>query len=196
MTTVLFIDAESSGLPLKGKPLDDPDQPWPVWVAADLIDGEGNSLAGFHTQVRADGRKITKGAEELHGITSRTAGRSGVSEVVMLGMLIGMVSQIGPGGRIVVQSKPFIRDLICSSLVKRQKSTDGWLRAGIEWVDTGEITTPFLRLPDGEDGYRRPTLYEAMEHFTGHPVERRNDPVVDISYLQVLYSVLTKRGAI
>lgn len=196
MTTILFIDAESSGLLLKGKPLDDPDQPWPVSICADLTDGDGNSLAGFHTQIRADGRKITHGAETAHGITSRQAGRSGVSEVVVLGMLIGMVSQIGPGGRIVVQNKPYIRDLICSSLIKRQKSTDGWLRSGIEWVDIGEIATPFLKLPGDNDGYRRPTLYEEVEHFMGYPAESRNNPVVDISYLRCLYSVLTKRGAV
>lgn len=199
MTALLFVRAETSGLLRRNLNLADPAQPWIVALAAELVDFDGRSLAGFHTQIRADGRSITSGAANVHGITTRQAGREGISEVIALGMLVGMSAQIGHGGAIVAHHARFVRDVVTSILIRRDRKTDTWIRPGLAQICTAEASAPFVRAERGaeDDDERSPSLDEAVQAVCGLPARTNTRSVVeDLARVKQVYAELVKRRAI
>jgi DNA polymerase-3 subunit epsilon len=78
---IIFMDTETSGLPLYKDPSEDPRQPHIVEIAALLIDSEtGAMLDSYHTIVRPDGWTIPDDVAEIHGITTERAMDEGVPE--------------------------------------------------------------------------------------------------------------------
>lgn len=156
----LFFDIQTSDLLRRDLPLDDPNQPWIVYIAAELTNRDGNHIAGFDTGVRADTRKIRPGAEKAHGISNREAARQGVNEIVALGMLIGLAAQAEYA---IGYAMEFRRDCVTSALLRRGKSTDIWTRPGLQFVDLQKPAASFCKLPSERDSgeYRWPKFDEA-----------------------------------
>lgn len=159
---ILIVDAETSDLPKRDLPADDPAQPWIVSVAAMLCSPEGEPQDFFHTRIRSDGRKIKDAAAAVHGISSRAAGRNGVSETAALGMLIGFAAQ---ATAIVGHGIDFDRGMVECALVRLGKDTRIWVRAGLEFICTMKAAAPLCRIPSTHDsgGFRWPSLDAACE---------------------------------
>ncbi|MBB6306273.1 hypothetical protein [Xanthobacter tagetidis] len=165
MTSVLFVDVESSDLLKRGVPLDDPAQPWAVSIAAQLVIG-GEDADHFHVRITAEGRQVRPCAQAVHGISTRAAGKRGVSEIVALGMLCGFAAQ----AEIVVgHGIDFDRQVIEGCIRRRKKPADLWTRPGLEFVDTMKAATPFCRIEaNREDGtFKWPSLDEACSLLLG-----------------------------
>jgi len=165
MTSVLFVDVESSDLLKRGVPLDDPSQPWAVSIAAQLIIG-GEEADHFHVRIKAEGRQVRAGAEAVHGISTRSAAKRGVHEIVALGMLCGLAAQ----AEIVVgHGIEFDRQVIEGCIRRRKKPADLWTRPGLEFIDTMKAATPFCRIEaDRDDGsFKWPSLDEACALLLG-----------------------------
>lgn len=198
---LMFIDTETSGLIDRARPLSDPGQPWIVSIAAELAAEDGTPLAHFATQIRADGRKIKPGAEAVHGITNRDAGRGGVGEAAALGLLIGLINQVPAGGRVIGYGLAFDRDVVLGLLMRKSadKAIASWSRPGLEWVDLIEPSSQFCRIPSEHvpDTYRWPSLDEAGEALCGLP--RRvghHGAFDDATRAKAVYLELVRRGAI
>lgn len=157
----LVVDVETSDLLKRDVSLADPSQPWAVSIAALLCEPDGTDRDFFATRIRADGRQIRADAQNVHGITSREAGRNGVSELTALGMLIGLAANatycIGHG-------IDFDRQVIESLLIRRDKATKMWTRPGLVFVDTMLAGVPVCRIPSGRDDnqFKWPSLDELL----------------------------------
>lgn len=194
MSAVLFMDAETSDLLKRDRPLDDSSQPWAVSIAAQLVI-DGAPADFFHVHVKAEGRQVRAGAEAVHGISTRSAAKRGVSEVVALGMLCGLAAQ---AEMVVGHGIDFDRQVIEGCLLRRGKETRLWTRPGLEFVDTMKAATPFCRInADREDGsFKWPSLSEAGALLLGEePREGTHDAWQDLLRTCRLFDWLTAHGA-
>lgn len=156
---VLVVDIETSDLLKPGLPLSDSAQPWVCEIAALLCSPEGIDRDFFSTRIRADGRTIRDQARAVHGIGSREAGRSGVSEVTALGFLIGLAAQ---ATICVGHNIEFDRKVIEGVLLRRAKDTATWVRPGLMTVCTMTAGAPFCRLSTASGQSKYPTLDELL----------------------------------
>lgn len=192
----LVIDCESSDLIRKDVPLGDASQPWAVSVAADLCSDDGQSLAFFHTHIRSEGRAIKEGARAVHGISTRDAGRNGVSEVTAIGMLIGLAAQATV---LVAHNVDFDKQLVESLLIRRGKDVRMWTRPGLTSCCTMLAAAPFCKLPtDHESGsYQWPSLDAACQIILGEkPREGAHSAWDDCQRAKRLFLQLRPRGAL
>jgi hypothetical protein len=164
----MFVDVETSGLIDRGKLLDDPAQPWPVSIAVLLTDAEGTMSDCIFTRVRSDGRHIRSDAERVHGISTRQAGRNGVSEIAALAMVVGFAGQ---AEYLVGFNVEFDRDILVSAMSRRGKDYRLITRPGLQVVDLMKPAAAICRIPsDRPDGqYRYPTLDIACETILSKP---------------------------
>ncbi|HWL06769.1 MAG TPA: hypothetical protein VNQ99_17835 [Xanthobacteraceae bacterium] len=138
---LLFIDIESSDLPRPGAT-----QPWIVQVAAELEYGDGSPSEMMCFRIRADGRTIRPGAQNVHGISTGMAGRSGINEGLVLSNLCGLAAV---ADAVVHHGKDFDRDMVASALTRlpERETAIGaldWL-ATIKSCETGEAMGRVLR---------------------------------------------------
>jgi len=77
----LFLDTETSGLPLWREPYNHPGQPWVVQLAAILSDSE-RVYGSLNVLIAPLGRRIEPGTVEIHGITEEMARDFGIPEQV------------------------------------------------------------------------------------------------------------------
>lgn len=166
----LAVDLESSDLLKRDLPLDDSSQPWIVSLAAVLCEDDGAERDFFYTRIRADGRTIKAGAQQVHGIGTRDAARSGVSEIAALGMLVGFASQ---ATRLVAHNVEFGRDVIVSTLLRLKKDARMLTRPGLELCCTMRTAAPICKIPGaGQDGQHKwPSLQEAAKILLGVDVQ-------------------------
>lgn len=195
MTATLFVDVETSDLLKKHLPLDDDAQPWCVRVSAQL-DVSGQPPQFFNLAVKADGRKIREGAERVHGVSSRSAAKHGMNEVVVLGALCNLAAQ---AECVVGHGIQFDRDVITGVLMRRGKDARLWTRAGLAFQDTMILATPFCRLPSVMDdgGFKWPSLDEACSLLLSEaPREGHHDAWDDLQRTRRLWAWLVDRNAV
>jgi len=196
--TLLFVDTETSGLFKKNLPMDSDQQPWVVSLAAELTDDKGRQIASISTGIRANGRKITEGAQRVHGVSSALAGRTGVSELAALGVLCGRESLASQARFCIGHGIRFDRDVITSVLARNGRDATTWIRPGIEFRDTMTTAAPFCRIPSDHEsgGYRWPKLREALSILLGEEMQTGiHDAWSDLQGAKRLYFWLLERGA-
>jgi DNA polymerase III epsilon subunit-like protein len=197
--TLLFVDTETSGLFKKNLPLDSDQQPWVVSLAADLCDDVGRQIASINTGIRANGRKITEDARAVHGVSSATAGRTGVSELAALGVLCGRESFASQARYVIGHGVSFDRDVITSVLARNGRDATTWVRPGLQFVDTMLASTPFCKLPSGHEagGYKWPSLDEACELLLNEPPRTGpHNAWDDVQRAKLLFFWLRSHGAL
>ena len=194
MTSILFLDVETSDLLKTDRPLSDPSQPWVVSAAVELV-VDGTPAAWASIPIKSEGRKVRAGAEAVHGISSRQADKFGLSEVVGLGMLCGLAAQ---AEMVVGHGIDFDRQVVEGALMRRGKDTRLWTRPGLEFVDTMKAAAPFCRLPaDREDGaFKWPSLDEACVVLLDEdPRAGAHTAWDDLQRVKRLFAWLQGRGA-
>ncbi|MDB5584842.1 MAG: hypothetical protein JWR80_10018 [Bradyrhizobium sp.] len=196
---LLFIDVETSGLIKRNVPLDSDQQPWVISLAAELTDDSGRQLACINTGIRAGGRKITPGAQQVHGVSSAQASRSGVSELAALGVLCGRESFASQARYVIGHGVSFDRDIITSVLARNGRDATTWVRPGLQFVDTMLASTPFCKIPsDHEAGsYKWPSLDQACELLLNEPPRTGpHNAFDDLQRCKLLFFWLRSRGAL
>lgn len=190
----LVIDCESSDLIREDVPLGDASQPWAVSVAADLCSDDGQSLAFFHTHIRSEGRAIKEGARAIHGISTRDAGRNGVSEVTAIGFLIGLAAQ---ATTVVGHGLSFDKQLIESLLIRRGKDVRMWTRPGLASVCTMLTAAPFCKIPSNHEsgGWKWPSLDETLAAFAMPPRPTPHSAWSDAQATKAIFMHLRALGA-
>lgn len=195
---LLFLDCETSGLIKKALPLGSPEQPWIVNLAAELTDGAGKQLACIRTGIRANGRTITDGARNVHGVSSATAARSGVSELAALGVLCGRESLASQARYVIGHGISFDRDVVTSVLAGQGRDPASWTRPGLQFVDTMLAAAPFCGISGEHEsgGYRWPSLDQACETLLGEaPRVGPHDAWDDLRRCKELYFWLRDHDA-
>ena len=196
--SVLLIDCETSGLIKRGLPLDSPEQPWIVSLAAQLVDAAGNELASLNTRIRAAGRPIAEDAKSVHGISAREAARGGVAEKSVLRLLCGSQSLASQARFVVGHGLQFDKDVITGSLMRNGWDASVWLRPGLQFCCTMLAGAPFCKLPSEHDsgGYKWPSLDAACSLLLGEePRSEYHTAMDDLRRTRDLFFWLRERGA-
>lgn len=194
----LFVDCETSGLIKRTLPLDSPEQPWIVSLAAELCDDAGQQFACINTRIRANGRTIEDGARNVHGVSSAAAGRTGISELAALGVLCGRESLASQARYVIGHGLSFDRDVITSVLARHGRDATIWLRPGLSFVDTMLAAAAFCKLPSEHDsgGYKWPSLDDACVILLNDPPRTgAHDAWDDLQRAKRLYFHLRSAGA-
>lgn len=192
----MSLDCETSNLPARGMAVTDAQYPWPVRIGAALFNDDGKDQAVFSTGIRADGRTVAKGAEAIHGVSSRDAGKTGIPEVVALSVVCHMAGQ----ARFLIGFNiEFDRDILVAAILRNNQDPRRLLRAGLTLVDLMKPCAAFCKIPSEHDSgsYRWPSLDDAGRILLGEP--ERAGPHNDWDDLQRskrIYFWLKARGAL
>lgn len=139
-------------------------EPVIVALAAELTQMDGTPRDFVHTRVRLGSGHVKPDAQEVHGISSRMAGRDGVSVVVALGMLCGMAAQ---AQYLIGHGIGFDRDVVIGALGRLGKDARMLTRPGLQVIDTMLAATPVCKLahepPFTSGAFRWPSLDEVAE---------------------------------
>lgn len=167
--------------------------PWPVQIGAILFDFDGHDRASFGSRIRADGRTISAGAAQVHGISSREAGRTGVPEIIGLSVICAFAAE---ARYIVGFNVAFDRAILESALIRLSKDTRKLMRPGLQMVDLMAPAAAACKLPsDREDGaYKFPRLGEALTLIRNERPRKGHDALSDARSAKRLFLTLKARG--
>lgn len=181
---ICFYDSETTGLPSRGAPLNDPSQPHLVQIAAALYDGDGAELGAFCSLVDPGPSctEIHPKALEAHGITLERA-RLGIPSDDAVRMLRSFLSVATLRGG---HNEPFDRKIMDIAAT----------RAGVGALPEFErvpgactmlMATPILKIPPtskmiaaGIRAFKSANLGECVQHFFGETLDGAHDAMVDV----------------
>lgn len=190
---ILALDVASSGLIPKGAEPGSAQHPWPVALGAILFDFDGHDRASFGSRIRADGRTVSAGAAAVHGISSREAGRTGVPEIIGLGVICAFAAE----ARIVTGfNVAFDRAILESALIRLGKDTRKLMRPGLQAVDLMAPATAACKLSSehADGGYKFPRLGEALSIIRNERPRKGHDALSDARSAKRLFLTLKARG--
>lgn len=193
----LFYDTETSGLPLFNDPSDDPRQPHVVQLAARLVDLDIRKvISTIDLIVRPDGWEIPDEVAQVHGITTEHAREVGVSESLVLGMLLDLwgCSQVR-----IAHNETFDARIIRIAQHRYDDvDLDAWKQGNAEC--TARMATPICNLPPTakmiaarRNHPKTPNLGEAFEFFTGEKLEGAHSALVDVDACMRIYFAMKDR---
>lgn len=195
---ILFVDTETSDLYKDDLPPNHASQPWVVSIAAELCSYDGVARDWMHTRIRANGRTVKQGASAVHGVSTAQASRTGVPEIVALGIFCHFVAQ---ASHLVGFGNSFDVKVIKSVLLRANKSRDLIERPGLEIVDTMPLCAPLCKIEPAivrdDQNYKWPKLDEACETLLGEPRrEGTHSAWDDMQRAKRIYFELVKRGVV
>lgn len=188
--TILFFDTETTGFFQDRLPIDHPDQPYIVQLAAQLCHDNGNPIAGFSIIVNPGigSVSIPARAAEVHGITEDVAVQFGVSSEFALSAFTHLYQRA---------------DLVCAHNIKFDR---GVIEAAISrhyrkvmplrkpLFCTMEAAAPIINLPPTErmravgfDKPKPPKLEECIRHFFNEDLDGAHDAMVDVTACRRVY---------
>lgn len=178
MNLKLFFDTETTGLPVWSQPSGDECQPHIVQLAASLVDADARKvIQTIDVIIKPDGWEIPADSSAIHGITTEYAMDVGVSELLAVDMLLGL---LGDRERIAYNQQ-FDERIIRIALKRydfREDVIDSW-RSGRK--DCA------MKLSRAAIGGKNPTLSAAYEHFTGKPLDGAHSAITDTNACMDVY---------
>lgn len=174
MKPILFLDVETSGLPLWREPSGDPRQPHLVEVAALLVDPQTREIIEtLHNIVQPEGWTIPEDVVAIHGITTERALVEGEPEADTLNALLALHGQCEFR---VAHNETFDARMVriaCKRFLGDEVA-DAWMEAPSDC--TARATRPLVALPRN----KMPTLGEAYHHLFGERLEGAHSAMVDV----------------
>lgn len=172
MTPIVFMDTETTGLPLYGTPSDHPDQPHIVQLAALLVDEETKKvLQSIDLVIKPEGWVIPQDMTDIHGITHEYAVDVGVPEA----HAVAIFWQLWDGRPRVGHNEPFDARIIRIALKRffpeSPELQDQW-KAG-EGRDTMRMAK--CGLPKN----KIPTMEEAYQHYVKKELKDAHNAMAD-----------------
>ncbi|WP_313619494.1 3'-5' exonuclease [Achromobacter sp.] len=187
-----FYDTETTGLPQFGQPSEHPDQPHIVQLAAALVDLDTReTVASLDVVVRPDGWTIPDEVAAVHGITTEHAAAVDVPESLALSLFLELW---GRRTRIA-HNEQFDARIIRIAQHRAgelERELDAW-KAGIAQC-TARMATPIVKCPPtakmiaaGRKHYKTANLGEAVQFFTGKPLENAHSAMADVKGCMDVY---------
>lgn len=187
----LFFDTETSDkLNFKNPPhLASPDFPWIVQLGAILAE-KGIVYGELNIVIRAAGRTIAPGAQEVHNISVETADRTGVTESTAARMFLELLAC---ADKYICHNVAFDSWMIRGLLTRSAKRFLSDFDAKPSYC-TMLSTTGLCRLP-GPYGFKWPKLIELHKHlFEGEGFVGAHDAMFDVRATMKCYYELVKIG--
>lgn len=208
--SVMFLDIETSGLWKESLSLEDNQQPWACSIAASLCTNDGDFVNFCKFLIKPENRTIQPKAQDIHGISPRSAAQFGIPESRALGVLTDFLKTMPMDSWIRVVSYGEFDKRVISSLLRRFALSQNppkpataydrlWKdRPLVEFID---LMSPFAqqicKIPSGfDDGsYKWPSLDEAAQIILGRePRGQRHDAWQDMLILRDLYIRIREMG--
>lgn len=174
----LIIDTETTGLPTS-EPLWDPSQPWPVELAALLVDDDLRVRSTLHVIVRVP-VDIPAETTAIHGIDADTTRALGVPMRVALGALLRLMAVADV---CVAHHAPFDRGILQSACH----------RAYMPWIDRPWRCTKVGAKSVLEEG-QSARLADARRVLCGRETPQWHSALPDAEACLDVYAALLARG--
>lgn len=180
---ILFFDTETTGFVQDRLPVDHPDQPYVVQLAAELTEDDGEPVAGFSFIIDPGIGEITipTKASDVHGITDERAVALGVSAEFALGAFTHLYQRADLA---VAHNIKFDRAVIETAIARHYRKIMP-LRKPL--FCTMDAATPIVNLPPTERmlaaGFNKPKppkLEECIRHFFDESLEGAHDALIDV----------------
>ena len=180
---VLFLDTETTGLPLWKEPSHHPGQPHIVQLAALMVNVDTRkTVATIDLTIRPEGWTIPDETAAIHGVTTEHALDVGVPESMALRLFIEMWTRCAFR---VAHNAPFDARILRIALTRHLPDLADSYKAGAEQC-TQALSTPVLNLPPsekmravGRTHAKSANLREAYEFFMGKPLEGAHTALAD-----------------
>lgn len=191
MPNILCFDTETTGLPHKNLPKDDPRQPWPIQIALDLFNtSHKESLYRVSKYVALpEGAKIEEGATKVHGISEEMIARS--NPLTQNEMSDMMIECAGLADYVVGYNVPFDIGLIESAATRvypERFDKDRTVFGRKPVVCIMRLATPICKIGPIKYGrYRWPKLEVAYELIMGTKMEGAHDAMIDVDATKELF---------
>ena len=187
----LFLDTETTGLPLWKEPSEHPDQPHMVQLAAKLVNLNTREVVrSMDVLIKPDGWTIPEDTIAVHGITNERAAAEGIPEVDAVHQLLAMAEELDVDGEVIGHNISFDKRIVRIAI---KRHIDAQLPEGADshadaWKDRKDFCTmwkskPHTRLP----GNKHPKLTEAYQHFMGKPMEGAHSAGGDVDGCIAVY---------
>ncbi len=193
---ILFFDTETTGFFQDRLPIDHPDQPYIVQLAAQLCEDDGVPISGFSFIVDPGvGTAIPERASAVHGITEERAAQFGVS----LEFALSAFTHLYPRADLVcAHNIKFDRGVI-EVAISRHYQRVMPLRKPL--FCTMDAATPIINLPPtdrmkaaGFDKPKPPKLEECIRHFFDEELLDAHDAMADVVACRRVYLHLMTLG--
>jgi DNA polymerase III subunit epsilon len=184
MNLAVVYDTETTGLPLFKEPSEDPRQPHIVQLAACLVDLDTRrTISTLDVICKPDGWLIPDEVAAIHGITTEHAADVGVPESLAVEMLLEMV-----GGRLrIAHNEQFDARIVRIACLRHFEASQADEWKGGKAACTALLATPIMKLPPtdrmraaGFNKHKTANLREAVQHFTGKPLENAHSALADV----------------
>lgn len=179
--TILAIDTETTGFTKPNLPLDHPDQPYIVQLAAQLCEDDGKPIAGI-SLIIDNGVDIPEKAAAVHGITNEVAEKFGVPSSVALDLFERLYSS---ADLVIAHNIKFDIAVMETALTRRQGND---IRILKDTYCTMVAATPIVNLPPtdrmlaaGFNKPKAPKLEECIKHFFDEELAGAHDAMVDLT---------------
>ena len=180
--TILFFDTETTGFVQDRLPVDHPDQPDIVQLAAQLTEANGTPIAGFSLIVcPREGVGIPTKASDVHGITDERAAAMGVSSEFALSAFTHLYQR---AELIVAHNIKFDR-AVMETAIARHYGKIMPLRKPL--FCTMESASPIVNLPPTDRmkaaGFMKPKppkLEECIRFFFNEDLVGAHDAMIDV----------------
>lgn len=188
MSSILFYDTETSGLPDWKSPSESETQPHIVQLGAILANAETREvIEKLDVIIKPDGWVIPDEVSAVHGITTERALEVGIPESEALRLFFSMWA----GCMRAAHNKNFDQRII---RIASKRFIPGMVDV---WSDkdshlcTMNLAKPVMQMgPKGRYGYKPPKLSEAYEHFIGKPLENAHTAMADAQACMEIYWAL------
>lgn len=190
----LFIDTETSGLPLWKLGYHDPRQPWVCQIAAVLADAE-RVYDIYSVLVKADGRQIEPEAAAITGITPEMCDLFGIEEP----LAIRTVSYLTARADVLVCHNVNFDRMMVAGMYCRNVPVGADVEKYLTrtpWFCTMESTTDLLKLPGNFGKHKWPKLEELYLWLFQEPLLGAHDAFTDTMATRRCFFELLKRELI
>lgn len=184
---ILFFDTETTGFFQDRLPVDHPDQPHIVQLAAELCDDTGNTVSSF-SLIIDNGVEIPVQASNVHGITTERAVQFGVSAAAALSMFTHLYQR---ADIVVAHNIKFDRGVVEAAIARHH---DRVMPLRKPLYCTMEAASPIVNLPPTERmlaaGFTKPKppkLEECIKHFFNEALDGAHDAMVDVVACRRVY---------
>jgi DNA polymerase III epsilon subunit-like protein len=190
MPSILFLDAETTGLP-KRSPSGEMSQ-WPraVTLAWAVVDSVAGARRVAYVIIRPDGFVIPADAVAVHGITQAAARRSGIPIETVLERLQSDITESQPV-LMVGHNLDFDLSVIAEEFKRLDRPSPF---AGMQHFCTMRETTALCRIPGPRGRFKWPRLEELHRHLFGREFGGAHNALDDMCVTVECYCELSRRG--
>lgn len=192
---IIVYDTETTGLARDRLPVSDVSQPYPVQIAAIVLEDDGVERASMSMIVRPDGWTIPDQAAKIHGITNDLASRAGVPLRIAVACFTNLRALADEA---VAHNEAFDFTVLEVALHRLNVTPErGWPKRtctaqGPAAVHVGLPPTERM-IAAGFNKPKTPNLQELHTHLFGEGFDGAHDAMVDVRACAKCFLELRKR---